>query len=105
MWGTTARVMRMSRKKVGLEDRTRLFDRALFRACGGDPEAGVVDQQVDAALPANDLGDGGVDGFITGHVESQHRERSLTPLVAPSAGAVDLVARPVELLGRGLADA
>ena len=83
MWGTTARVIRTIPKKFVSKIDSGLFDRALFRPGGGDTEAGVVHEQVDAALQPHHLADGGFDRFIAGHVEGQHLERSGWPARAP----------------------
>src|SRR3989442_1102206 len=58
-------------EEVRIENRSRLLDGALFRSGGGDTEARVVHEQVDAALRAQHFPDGGFDGFIAGHVEGQ----------------------------------
>ena len=92
-------------EEVRIENRLGLFDRAFFRSAGGDTEAGVVHEQVDAAFQAHHFPDGGFDRFIARHVEGQHRERSLARLGLPSAGAVDLVASRREPLRRGFTDA
>jgi hypothetical protein len=92
-------------EEVRIEDRSGLLDGALFRSGGGDTEAGVVHEQVDAAVQPHHFPDGGFDGCIAGHVEGQHLERSLARLGSPSAGAVDLVASRREPLRRGFADA
>ena len=104
MCGTTARVIRIS-PKVRLEDRSGLIDRTLFRSGGGNTEASVVHEQIDAAVAPHHFADDGFHGFIAGHVEGQHLERSLACLGSPSAGAVDLVAGFREPLRRGFADA
>ena len=48
-------------KEVRIEDRPGLLDRTLFRSGGGDTEAGVVHEQVDAAVQPHDFPDGGFD--------------------------------------------
>src|SRR4030095_11024173 len=65
---------------------------ALFRSRGSDAEAGVVHEQVDASVQTYDFPDGGFDGVVAGHVEREHRERSLARLGSTPAGAVNLVA-------------
>ena len=92
-------------EEVRIEDRSGLFDGALFRAGRRDTEAGVVHEQVDAAFRAQHFCDSSFDRFIAGHVEGQHRERSLARLCSPSAGAVDLIASAREPLCRSFADA
>jgi hypothetical protein len=92
-------------EEVRIEDRPGLADRALFRSSWGDAEAGVVHEQVDAAIQPHHFPDGGPDGFIPGHVEGQHLERSLACLGSPSAGSVDLVACPGKTLCCRFADA
>jgi hypothetical protein len=54
-------------EEVRIEDRPGLFDRALFRSGGGDTEAGVVHEEVNATLQPHDVTDGSFDGFIAGH--------------------------------------
>ena len=92
-------------EEVRLEDRPSLLDRALFRPAGGDTEAGVVHEQVDAAFQPYHLADGGFDRGIAGHVERQHVERSGAHAGSSSAGAVDRVASLREPLRRGFTDA
>jgi hypothetical protein len=48
-------------EEVRIEDRPRLLDRALFRSCGRDTEAGVVHEQVDAAVQPHHFPDDGFD--------------------------------------------
>ena len=48
-------------EEVRIEERSGLFDRALFRSGGGDTEAGVVHGQVDAAVQPQHFPDGGFD--------------------------------------------
>src|SRR5204862_21333 len=75
-------------EEVRIEDRSRLFDGALFRSGGGDTEAGVVHEHVDAAAQPDHVLHDGLDGFIAGHVERQHLERSPARLGSPSARAL-----------------
>jgi hypothetical protein len=82
-----------------------LIERALFGSGRGNTEAGVVDQQIDATVAPHHFADRSLHGFVAGHVEGQHLERSLAGLGSPSAGAVDLVAGFGEPLRRGFADA
>jgi hypothetical protein len=81
-----------------------LFGRALFRCSGRDTEAGVVHEHVDPAGASHHLLDDGVDRLITGHVESQHLERSLPRGSCTPAGAEDLVSSFGEPLRRGCAN-
>jgi hypothetical protein len=93
-------------EEIGVEDRTRLLHRAFFRAGGRNPEAGVVDQQVDAALALHQLLDRGVHRVVAVHVQGQHLEGpSAARGTAAAAGAVDLVARLRKPFRRGQADA
>jgi hypothetical protein len=48
-------------EEVGVEDRLGLLDRTLFCSGGRDAEAGVVHEQVDAAVQAEHLLDGRLD--------------------------------------------
>ena len=104
MWGTTARVIRTSPKKfVSKIDRACAIE--LSSAPAGAAETGVVHEQVDAALQANHFPDGSFHGFIAGHVEGQHLERSLACLGSSSARAINLVASHCEPLPCRLTDA
>jgi len=92
-------------KEVGFEDRLGLLDRALLRASGGNTEARVVHQQVDATLPPNQFAHGVVNGFVAGDIERQHGVSLLAGGHAAPTGAVDLVARRCQAERRGLANA
>ena len=81
-----------------------MIERALFGSGRGNPEAGVVYEQINAAVAPHHLADRSLHGFVAGHVEAQHLERSLACLGAPSAGAIDLVASFREPLRYGFAD-
>src|SRR5204863_7200501 len=78
-------------EEVRVEDRARLFDGALLRSRRGSTETGVVNQQVDSALPPNHFSDYGIDRCIAGHIERQHLERALARFGCPSTGAVHRV--------------
>ncbi len=91
-------------EKVRLENRSGLIDRALFRPGGGNTEAGVVHEQINAAVAPHHFGDGGFHGVIAGHIKGQHLERLLARPGSPSACAVDLVTGLREPLRGGFAD-
>src|ERR1700740_1395281 len=92
-------------KEVRIEDRLGLLDRALFRTRWSDPEAGVIDEKVNAAFQLHHLLDSSIDRFLLGHVEGQHLERSLTGRGYTPTGSVHLIASLREALRGGLADA
>jgi len=92
-------------EKVRFEDRPGLIERALFGSGRGNTEARVVHKQIDVTVSPHHFADRSLHGFVAGHVEGQHLERSFACLGAASAGAVDLVASVREPLRRGFADA
>jgi hypothetical protein len=92
-------------EEICLEDRSSLFDRALFRAGRGDPQAGVVHEQVDTSVQPHHVFDDRFDRFIAGHVEAQHLERPPTAMGSPSAGSINPVASQREPPRRGFANA
>ena len=91
-------------EEVRLEDRPRLVEGALFRAGGGDTEARIVDEEVDASLQTDQLLDGSLHRGVARDVEGQHLERPLTHLGSSPAGAVDPVTSRREPLRGHLAD-
>jgi hypothetical protein len=80
-----------------------LLDGAFFRAAGRDTEAGVVHEQVDAALAAHHFLDEGFDRCVAGDVQRQHLERGRAGRRASSAGSVHGIASRCKALRSGLA--
>jgi hypothetical protein len=88
MCGSTARVIRIEPKTIGVEQRASLLDRALLGRAG-DADARVVDQDVDAAGSVEHLAHRTGHRLIVGDVERQ--EHHSVPLLPGSR----LAARPV----------
>ena len=92
-------------EEVGLENGPGLFDRAFFGTAWRHTEAGVVHEQIDAALAPHHFAHEGCHRRVAGHVQGQHLERLPAGLGSASARAVDLVAGSREPLRTGFADA